>query len=170
MRLVVLAACAAALAGSLMAAPASTGSSDDPLLSDGYDRVGCGRRSILFSDLYDLSLFERTDGAEAIVMRIVHDGDMPKGLPDDWPPKLARTVDARTIDKIDAAFAMIEAKSRVEIAYAPGPDSSTMIIDGRPAVEVPARTTFDAIRAMWFGDDPIDSGLKSDILAGKCEV
>ncbi|MBB4659232.1 chalcone isomerase family protein [Parvularcula dongshanensis] len=170
MRLVILVASAAALTGTLAAAPSSTAPAEDPLVTEGFDRVGCARRSILFMDLYDLSLFQREDGASVIVMDVVHDGDLPKGLPSDWRPKLATRIDRQTIDRIDAAFGMIEPHSRVEIAYAPEANSSTMIIDGRPAVEVRQRATYDAISDMWFGDDPIDEGVKDDILAGKCDL
>ena len=131
--------------------------------------VGCGTRSILWKKLYGLALYDGAQDGEMIVMTVLHDGELPGGLPDDWPPKLRRTVDEATIAKIDDAFGMIRPESRVEILYAPAADRSRMVIDGATAVDVPARVTYDAIRAMWFGDDPIDAKLKRDILAGRCD-
>ena len=131
--------------------------------------VGCGTRSILWKKLYGLSLYDGQQDAEMIVMTVLHDGELPSGLPDDWPPKLRRTVDEGTIAEIDEAFGLIRPDSRVEIAFDPEADRSRMVVDGRTAVDVPARTTYDAIRAMWFGEDPIDAKLKRTILAGRCD-
>jgi hypothetical protein len=133
-----------------------------------YELVGCARRSILWHDLYDLTLFRGPDDAEAIVMEVLHDGKMPKGLPDDWPPRLSRTLSEEEIAEIDAAFALIEPRSRVEIAYAAEADASTMAIDGEPVLTVPARRTYEAVRSMWLGDDPISEGLKRRLLSGEC--
>ena len=131
--------------------------------------VGCGTRSILWKDLYALALFSGQRDGEMIVMTVLHEGELPGGLPDDWPPKLRRTVDEATIAKIDDAFGLIRPESRVEISYVPAADRSRMVIDGETAVDVPARVTYDAIRAMWFGEDPIDAKLKREILAGRCD-
>ena len=134
------------------------------------DLVGCGTRSILWKKLYGLSLYQEPSAGEVIVMDVLHEGDLPGGLPDDWPPKLRRTVDEATIAQIDAAFGLIRPSSRVEIVYDAPTNRSRMVVDGQPAVEVEDRVTYDAIRAMWFGDDPIDAKLKRDILAGRCEA
>ena len=172
MRLLLIAA-AAATTAALAAEEPDPGSVGAPeTTAQAFDLVGCGTRSILWKKLYGLSLHEGVDDAEMIVMTVLHDGDLPGGLPDDWPPKLRRTVDEATITEIDQAFGLIRPDSRVEIRYeADGSDEgrSRMVVDGRTAVEVPARTTYDAIRAMWFGDDPIDAKLKRDILAGRCD-
>ncbi len=135
----------------------------------GYDLVGCAKRSVLWHDLYNLALFER-DGGELIVMEVLHEGEMPDGLPDDWPPKLARTLDEDTIAQIDRAFALIRPQSRVEIAYLPGPDRTEIAVDGIALMVLPERATFDAISDMWFGEEPISKGLKAEILGGECAL
>ena len=157
----------AALAGLAGALGAGAAEAPAQLGADGLDLVGCSTRTLMFRDIYDLSLFEGEAG-EMIVMDVLHDGKMPGGLPDDWPPKLAKTVSGEVISQIDGAFRLIKPESRVEIAYLASDDLSTMTVDGETAVSVPERTTYDAVRAMWLGDDPIDNGVKSDILEGRC--
>ena len=178
MRLLLIAAAAATTAALAAEEPhSSDGAAIQPTreaatassLAPPLTRVGCGTRSILWKKLYGLSLYSGRQDAEMIVMTVLHEGDLPGGLPDDWPPKLRRTVDEETIGEIDRAFGLIRPASRVEILFDPAADRSRMVIDGRMAVDVPARVTYDAIRAMWFGDDPIDAKLKRDILAGRCD-
>ena len=173
MRLFLIAAAAAttaALAAEDVSAPkAAPEEAASSALAPPLTRVGCGTRSILWKKLYGLSLYSGRQDAEMIVMTVLHEGDLPGGLPDDWPPKLRRTVDEETIGEIDRAFGLIRPASRVEILFDPAADRSRMVIDGRLAVDVPDRVTYDAIRAMWFGDDPIDAKLKRDILAGRCD-
>jgi hypothetical protein len=134
-------------------------------------RVGCAVRKLLWKEIYALSLYEdRGSGAGLIVMDVVHEGEMPGGLPDDWPPKLEQTVDGEIVQAIDGAFGLIEPGSRVEIAYAPGRDRSELVIDGLTALSVEDRAVYDAIHAMWFGEDPISKPMKRRILSGDCRI
>jgi hypothetical protein len=135
-----------------------------------YALVGCGTRTLLFNELYSLALFNGDADSELIVMRVLHDGALPKGLPRDWPPKLRPTVAERTIGEIDSAFGLIRPGSEVEIRYDDAADRSEMIVDDHRAVSVAGDRTYLAIRAMWFGRDPISHSLKSTILGGECKL
>lgn len=130
--------------------------------------VGCATRSLFFQDIYELALFDGPGATESIVMKVVHDGSLPGGLPKDWPPKLRQSISDDIIEEIDTAFALIRPGSDVEIVYNAPQDRSQLVIDGTTAVDVADATTYSAIRAMWFGDDPVSGKLKRRILDGQC--
>lgn len=166
-----LSAALAAEAEDLPAAAIPAGEGPRIAAGDEEARVGCAVRKLLWREIYALSLYEdRGTGAGLIVMDVVHEGEMPGGLPSDWPPKLQKTVESSVVEAIDGAFALIEPGSRVEIAYVPGRDRSELVIDGRMALSVEERAVYDAIHAMWFGEDPISKTMKRAILSGDCRI
>ena len=135
-----------------------------------FERVGCGMRRLLFSDIYILCLYDGPSSASMLQMDIVYEGDMPDGIPDDWRPHLIEVISDETIARINASFAQLSTGDIVQFAYLPLAHLSALLVNGEVKVSNPGMELYDTVQAMWLGDEPISKRLKKNILGHACDV
>lgn len=135
-----------------------------------FNRVGCAKRELMWQDIYILSLYESENDAQMLRMDVVYGGDMPEGMPKDWWPELLKVAPETTVQQIDASFGTLKQHDIIEFAYLPETDESMIFVNTVPTVSVVGSGLYQIIKEMWFGEDPISSKIKKNILAGSCAV
>ena len=153
------------------------------LAPDGPELVlnGAGVRSKFFVSVYVGALYlpqPRRDAATVlgaveprrVAMHFLHDrveaaklrAAWEEGFADNQPPEALAALRGR-LDAFKALFADAVAGDVILLDFVPGL-GTTVTVNGSVAGNVPGDDFNRALLAVWFGDDPADSGLKRGLL------
>ena len=101
---------------------------------------------------------------------VVYDGELPNRMPNDWHRRLNKIVSKRVLEQIDAAFAAIKTGDALQFGYLPQTKESILLLNQTVRLEVQGNGLYEAVKAIWLGDDPVLPHLKTSILAGSCSA
>ena len=156
----------AVLAALLGAAGAQVGSS-------GLRLAGSETRSMLFTDCYELKVFdadgrlteaELTDTGQplSIEVTVLYDGDLPD-MPEGWTDEIVPVLTDGKMQALRAAYGRLAEGDVIRLDYAPG-ETSVISVNGEAVLSDPGFALTGAMLDVWFGETPVDEDVKEAFL------
>jgi hypothetical protein len=138
----------------------------------GLQEAGTATRSMFFMDVYEVTVFD-PDGnlthadlddesvPKRVVLDVLYGGDLPE-IPEGWTSELEPALSDRRMATIRSAYRDLNEGDDIVLAYSPGV-GSVLRVNG----DVVASGGYDLTAAfldIWFGDTPVDEGIKSEFI------
>ena len=135
--------------------------------------AGTATRSMLFMDLYELTVMDADgqltradlddDGQpKKLTVDVLYGGDLPD-IPKGWTSELEPTLPSAEMRTLREAYRNLEKGDTIRAVYEPG--YGTVVSVGGDVVLSPGGyALMGAFLDIWFGDTPVDDGIKDDFL------